>query len=110
MQSFRGYCPRRHAPARRRIRTQIYEDEFNCLEAQGSCPLKKFDYVLGHSQREIRRLIYQAALLEPITERLLRNAQIRPGMRVLDLGCSAGDLSMLAATLVGPTGLVIGIT
>ncbi|MBV8224762.1 MAG: SAM-dependent methyltransferase, partial [Verrucomicrobia bacterium] len=51
--------------------------------------LKKFDDVLGHSQREIRRLIYQAALLEPITERLLRNVQIGPGMRVLDLGCGA---------------------
>ena len=71
--------------------------------------LKKFDYVLGHSQREIRRLIYQAALLEPITERLLRNVQIGPGMRVLDLGCGAGDVSMLAARFVGPSGLVVGI-
>ena len=67
------------------------------------------DYVLGHSQREIRRLRTQAAILRPITERLLRNVKIGPGMRVLDLGCGAGDASMLAAEFVGPTGLVVGI-
>jgi ubiquinone/menaquinone biosynthesis C-methylase UbiE len=32
-----------------------------------------------------------------------------PGMRVLDLGCGAGDVSMLAAELVGPSGSVVGI-
>jgi 2-polyprenyl-3-methyl-5-hydroxy-6-metoxy-1,4-benzoquinol methylase len=71
--------------------------------------VKKLDYVLGHSQREIQRLISQAAMLGPVTERLLRNVKIAPGMRVLDLGCGAGDVSMLAAEFVGPTGLVVGI-
>ena len=33
---------------------------------------------------------------------------IGPGARVLDLGCGAGDVSMLVAELVGPTGRVIG--
>jgi 2-polyprenyl-3-methyl-5-hydroxy-6-metoxy-1,4-benzoquinol methylase len=67
------------------------------------------EYILGHSDREIRRLIRQAAILRPITERLLRGAGIGRGMRVLDLGCGAGDVSMLAADLVGGTGSVIGI-
>jgi ubiquinone/menaquinone biosynthesis C-methylase UbiE len=31
----------------------------------------------------------------------------RPGMRILDLGCGAGDVFMLAAEFVGPTGLVV---
>jgi 2-polyprenyl-3-methyl-5-hydroxy-6-metoxy-1,4-benzoquinol methylase len=66
-------------------------------------------YVLGHSQAEIRRLKNQGAMLRPITERLLRNAGIDAGMRVLDLGCGAGDVSMLAAELVGPEGSIVGI-
>jgi ubiquinone/menaquinone biosynthesis C-methylase UbiE len=67
------------------------------------------EYILGHSDREIRRLMHQAAILRPITERLLRSAGIGRGMRVLDLGCGAGDVSMLAAKLVGRSGSVVGI-
>jgi len=67
------------------------------------------NYILGHSEAEIRRLQMQAAILRPITERLLRCAGIQPGMRVLDLGSGAGDVAMLAAELVGPSGSVIGI-
>jgi SAM-dependent methyltransferase len=66
-------------------------------------------YILGHSPAEIRRLMLQAAILRPITERLLRSAELGPGMRVLDLGCGAGDVSMLAAEFVGPSGSVVGI-
>ena len=66
-------------------------------------------YILGHSREEIRRLMLQATILRPFTERLLRNAEIGLGMRVLDLGCGAGDVSMLAAELVGPSGSVVGI-
>ena len=67
------------------------------------------NYILGHSDAEIRRLQTQAAILRPITERLLRCAGIHPGMRVLDLGTGAGDVAMLAAELVGPSGSVVGI-
>jgi len=67
------------------------------------------NYVLGHSEAEIRRLQRQAAILRPITERLLRCAGIQPGMRVLDLGSGAGDVAMLAAELVGHSGRVVGI-
>jgi|SRR5215469_9676179 len=67
------------------------------------------NYILGHSDAEIHRLQTQAAILRPITERLLRCAGIKPGMRVLDLGTGAGDVAMLAAELVGPSGSVVGI-
>jgi ubiquinone/menaquinone biosynthesis C-methylase UbiE len=66
-------------------------------------------YILGHSQAEVQRLIRQANIIRPTTERLLQRAGIRPGMRVLDLGCGAGDVSMLAADLVGASGSVVGI-
>ncbi|MBV8384049.1 MAG: class I SAM-dependent methyltransferase, partial [Planctomycetaceae bacterium] len=65
--------------------------------------------ILGHAGREIRRLRHRAAILRPITERRLRGAGVRQGMRVLDLGCGAGDVSMLAAELLGPSGSVVGI-
>jgi cyclopropane fatty-acyl-phospholipid synthase-like methyltransferase len=44
-------------------------------------------YALGLSSAEIQRLKNQAAMLRPITERLLRSAGIDGGMRLLDLGC-----------------------
>ena len=66
-------------------------------------------YILGHEQSEIDRLMVQSALMRPFTERLFKAAGMSTGMRVLDLGCGAGDVSMLAADLVGPSGSVIGI-
>jgi len=51
--------------------------------------------------------VSQAAVLRPVTERLLRSLKIGPGVRILDLGCGAGDVSVLAAEFVGPTGLVL---
>jgi ubiquinone/menaquinone biosynthesis C-methylase UbiE len=71
--------------------------------------VREHNYILGHSEAEIRRLQTQAAILQPITERLLRCAGIQTGLRVLDLGCGAGDVAMLAAELVGPLGTVVGI-
>jgi SAM-dependent methyltransferase len=65
--------------------------------------------VLGRSEVESQRLIKQATFLRPSTERVFRKAGITEGMRVLDLGCGAGDVSFLAAELVGPTGSVVGI-
>lgn len=67
------------------------------------------EYVLGSTDAEHARLIRQAALLAPGTERLFQAAGIGPGDAVLDVGCGVGDVSMLAARLVGPTGMVVGI-
>lgn len=66
-------------------------------------------YILGHSKQELRRLMLQAENLRPITARLLREAGLAPGMRVVDLGCGVGDVAFLAAEMVGPTGSVIAI-
>jgi ubiquinone/menaquinone biosynthesis C-methylase UbiE len=66
-------------------------------------------YALGSTDAEHQRLIRQAALLSPFTERFFRSAGIGPGQRVLDLGSGVGDVAMLAAKLVGPSGEVIGV-
>lgn len=43
------------------------------------------------------------------TLRLLREAGLSAGMRVLDIGCGMGDVALLAAALVGESGTVIGV-
>jgi ubiquinone/menaquinone biosynthesis C-methylase UbiE len=66
-------------------------------------------YALGSTDVEHERLIRQAALLAPLTERFFRAACIGPGHRILDLGSGVGDVAMLAARLVGPSGEVVGV-
>jgi ubiquinone/menaquinone biosynthesis C-methylase UbiE len=66
-------------------------------------------YVLGHSQRELARLTKQAEFFADATRDGLRRAGLMPGMKVLDLGCGVGDVSLIAADLVGPSGEVTGI-
>ena len=66
-------------------------------------------YVLGDTSHEHDRLIRQALILEPFTERLLRDAGVGPGLRVLDIGSGAGDVAMIAARVVGPSGAVVGV-
>jgi ubiquinone/menaquinone biosynthesis C-methylase UbiE len=66
-------------------------------------------YVLGHSEQELARLERQGELFSVETRDALRRAGIKTGMSVLDVGCGAGDVSMIAAEKVGPAGSVLGI-
>jgi 2-polyprenyl-3-methyl-5-hydroxy-6-metoxy-1,4-benzoquinol methylase len=67
------------------------------------------NYPLGYSAHESRRLVTQAALLADLTKEALNKAGVGEGMRVLDLGSGPGDVSLLAASLVGTSGSVVGI-
>ena len=67
------------------------------------------DYAFGRSRAEYDRLIEQAELIGPLTERMLLAAGVSRGMRVLDVGCGVGDVSFLVAGLVGPEGSVVGV-
>ena len=66
-------------------------------------------YLLGRSDHETARLQRQAQLYGPLTRRLFIEAGIGSGMRVLDVGSGAGDVALLVAELVGPTGQVVGV-
>jgi ubiquinone/menaquinone biosynthesis C-methylase UbiE len=67
------------------------------------------NYVLGHTDHERRRLALQACFLNPLTDSFLRRAGISAGMHVLEWGCGVGDVSLIAARLVGPHGRIHSI-
>ncbi len=46
---------------------------------------------------------------EEMAERLLRDAGIAAGMRVLDVGCAHGDFTLVVARIVGERGAVTGL-
>jgi SAM-dependent methyltransferase len=71
--------------------------------------LKESEYLLGYTDREQLRLIRQGRALAPTTWHFLRFAGIASGMRVLDIGCGMGDVTMIVAQLVGPAGRVVSI-
>ena len=72
-------------------------------------PGRQSFYALGHSEQELQRLTRQGQAFEPFTRQLFQEAGISRGMRVLDVGCGSGDVSFLAADLVGPGGKVVGV-
>jgi SAM-dependent methyltransferase len=68
-----------------------------------------YQFGSGIGADEVARLELQGAALAPATRMIFAEAGIRPGMRVLDLGCGAGDVTFVAAGLVGPEGFVVGV-
>jgi SAM-dependent methyltransferase len=67
------------------------------------------NYPFADRVAEDERLIAQAQLFDPLTRRLLVQAGLVPGMRVLDLGSGSGNVARIAAELVGADGIVVGI-
>jgi SAM-dependent methyltransferase len=67
------------------------------------------EYQFGSGEDELARLEVQGRAIAPATRIIFAEAGIRPGMRVLDLGCGAGDVAFVAADLVGPDGYVVGV-
>ena len=49
------------------------------------------------------------ARLAPVSDAVIEAAALRPGERVLDIGCGAGFTSLEAARAVGPRGHVLGV-
>ena len=66
-------------------------------------------YALATGQAAAYRLHILHNLYGPGTRRVLLEAGLRPGMRVVDLGCGVGLVTAWLAGLVGPEGHVVGI-
>jgi len=66
-------------------------------------------YPIGETDSQTRRLITQAQLYNPSTRAFFQAAGISRGMKVLELGSGVGDVSLLLADLVGPSGRVTGV-
>ncbi|MES2040421.1 MAG: class I SAM-dependent methyltransferase [Pseudomonadota bacterium] len=67
------------------------------------------NYPLSSSERERHRLKMQAQALIPLSERMLSGAGIAHGAQVLELGCGSGEMTLLLASAVGPTGRVTAL-
>jgi SAM-dependent methyltransferase len=80
-----------------------------CCSGGGDIVHAQPEYVLGHGNAELDRLIAQSSFFGDLTEQLFARAGLAPGMHVLDVGCGVGDVSFLAARFVGPSGRVLGI-
>ena len=72
-------------------------------------PEQPESYVLRGGQAGAARLRLINRVKWPSTERLLATAGLRAGMRVLDLGCGGGAVTLKMAALVGAEGEVVGI-
>ena len=68
-----------------------------------------YQFGTGIGDAELDRLEAQGAAIAPATRMIFAEAGIRSGMRVLDIGCGAGDVTFVAADLVGPDGSVVGV-
>src|SRR5437867_3583432 len=67
-------------------------------------------YPIEQSDEEMHRLVLQDAVLHrEATRWLFEQAGLTAQMRVLDVGCGAGDVAFLAAEMVGPAGTVVGV-
>ena len=64
---------------------------------------------LGGSGAEVRLQHRKVVAVPELTTEVLHRSGIKRGSHVLDLGCGVGDISLLIARLVGPTGLVVGV-
>lgn len=67
------------------------------------------EYVLGTHDAEFQRLRFQHRLWADAAHAAWKRAGLRPGDRVLDVGCGPGFASLDLAEFVGPAGAVLGV-
>jgi SAM-dependent methyltransferase len=60
-------------------------------------------------QRWAARQASQDIVLAPVADALIDRADVKPGERIVDVGCGAGATTVAFAQKVGPSGHVVGI-
>ena len=85
------------------------ETERNGKDAGMSAGKRDAEYTMGRTEGETDRLIQQSQLYDDITRRFFLRCGIGKGMKVLDVGSGAGDVSLTLAEFVGPEGSVVGV-
>jgi 2-polyprenyl-3-methyl-5-hydroxy-6-metoxy-1,4-benzoquinol methylase len=66
-------------------------------------------YVIRGGREGYDRLQLLARDRAPDTAALFARAEVRPGMRCIDLGCGGGEVTLEIARLTGPSGHVTGV-
>ncbi len=66
-------------------------------------------YVLATGTTGAQRLALLSSVYGPSTEKLLIDAGVRPGMKVVDFACGTGNTTASLAKLVGESGSVTGL-
>jgi ubiquinone/menaquinone biosynthesis C-methylase UbiE len=66
-------------------------------------------YVLGQAASAARRLEVQDEQFAGPSEQLLDDLALRPGDRVVELGCGPGGMSRRILRRLGPAGVVVGV-
>jgi 2-polyprenyl-3-methyl-5-hydroxy-6-metoxy-1,4-benzoquinol methylase len=85
-----------------------YEKEFR-QEATELEHKSRTDYVLATGEAAASRLELLDEIFGPHSRELLETAGLANGMRVADIGCGTGLVSLWLATKVGPGGTVVGV-
>ena len=71
--------------------------------------LKGEDWAGEMGAKWLANLACFEGMIAPIGEALLRQADFKPGERVLDIGCGGGGTTIAIAKAVAPSGEVVGI-
>ncbi len=90
-----------------RIKSAV-KAKYGKLAVSGSCCEKEATSFSGHSRSQFQK-IPQTANLGLGCGTPVERAELKPGMKVLDLGAGAGWDAFLASRYVGPKGKVIGV-
>ncbi|HUG37602.1 MAG TPA: methyltransferase domain-containing protein, partial [Candidatus Limnocylindrales bacterium] len=70
---------------------------------------RHFNGTFGTNPAENYERFFVPAIGRPLAVDLVREADLRPGERVLDAACGTGVVARLAAAEVGPDGEVAGL-